>query len=76
MNAHEEQRIGNAPLREVAKECSYHVAAWLIAHGADPSIPGWMNLTALDKAEGRNDPEGKRVYELLKSAVRTSSPGS
>jgi hypothetical protein len=33
---------------------------------ADPRIPGWMQLTALEKAEERQDEEGQRVYSLLK----------
>ncbi|MCC6795838.1 MAG: ankyrin repeat domain-containing protein, partial [Candidatus Hydrogenedentes bacterium] len=70
INACEEQRIGNTPIREVAEDCSFQVAEWLVSHGADPNIEGWMRLTALHKAELRNDREGKRVYELLLSAAQ------
>jgi ankyrin repeat protein len=73
VNAHEEARIGNTPLRDVAAECSLAVATLLVDAGADPRIPGWMQLTALDKAEERTNQEGQRVYALLKSvAVRLS----
>jgi ankyrin repeat protein len=66
VNANDEARIGNTPLRAVAEECSLAVAAVLVDAGADPRIPGWMNLTALHQAEGRQDEEGQRVYALLK----------
>jgi len=69
VNAHDEARIGNTPLREVAGECSFAVARFLVDSGADPRIPGWMQLTALDKAEQRKDQEGQRVYALLKSVA-------
>jgi ankyrin repeat protein len=69
VNAHEEARIGNTPLRDVADECSLAVATLLVDAGADPRIPGWMQLTALHKAEARKDPEGQRLYALLKSVA-------
>jgi hypothetical protein len=53
----------------VAAECSLAVAQLLVDAGADPRIPGWMQLTALHKAEGRRDEEGQRVYALLKKAT-------
>ena len=69
VNAHEEARIGNTPLRGVAGECSLAVATFRVDHGADPWIPGWMQLTALHKAKERKDQEGRRVYALLKSVA-------
>jgi ankyrin repeat protein len=69
VNAHEEARIGNTPLRDVAGECSLAVATFLVDSGADPRIPGWMQLTALHKAAERKDQEGERVYALLKSVA-------
>lgn len=65
VNAHEEARIGETPLGEVAANCSYEVAELLITAGANPTIPGWMQITALDRARDRKKEEGKRVYELL-----------
>ena len=65
MNAHDEARIGNTPLREVAGRCSYEVAKLLVDAGADPRIPGWMQITALDESARRKEPEGVRVHELL-----------
>ena len=69
VNAVEEEKIGNTPLREVAATCSLEIATLLIDAGADPRIPGWMQITALHQAERRDDPDGRRVYALLKSAA-------
>jgi ankyrin repeat protein len=74
VNARDERRIGNTPLREVAGNCSYQVAKLLIGAGADPMIPGWMQITALDEAAQRKKPEGMRVHELLRAAVDKRGP--
>ena len=70
VNAHDEGRAGNTPLGEVAGNCSYEIAKILIDAGADPTIPGWMQLTALHKAAERKKPEGQRIYKLLKKAAK------
>jgi ankyrin repeat protein len=74
-NAREEHKCGNTPLGEVAGNCSYAMAELLVNAGADPTIPGWMQLTALDKARSRKSAEGRRVYELLLKAVKSRSNG-
>ena len=71
VNARDEPSIGNTPLREVAETCSLRMARLLIDAGADPTIPGWMQLTALHKARNRKRGEGPSVYELLKRAAQT-----
>ena len=65
VNAYEEDKIGETPLGQVAEECSYEMAETLIKAGADPTIQGWMQLTALYRASKRSNSEGMRVYELL-----------
>jgi hypothetical protein len=42
----------------------------LIAAGADPTIPGWMGLTALDRADDRDDLDASKIRVLLKGAVK------
>jgi ankyrin repeat protein len=69
VNAYNESNAGNTPLGEVAANCSFKMAKILIDAGADPTLPGWMQITALDKAKERKKEEGKRVYQLLKEAV-------
>jgi ankyrin repeat protein len=70
VNANDERVIGNTALREVAANCSYEVAKILIDAGADPTIPGWMQITALHQARERKSPEGLRVCELLEQAAK------
>lgn len=70
VNAHDERVIGNTPLREVADTCSFEVAKILIDAGADPTIPGWMQITALHKVRERKQPEGLLVRQLLENAAK------
>src|SRR2546430_242578 len=70
VNAHDERIIGDTVLRDVASNCSFDVAKILVDAGADPTIPGWMLLAALDKSEERKKPEGVRVHQLLLQAAR------
>jgi ankyrin repeat protein len=75
INAHDEHVIGNTPLRDVAANCSFEVAKMLIDAGADPTIPGWMQITALHKAQERTTPEGVRVRQLLEEAAKLFAKG-
>jgi len=68
--APDDRIIGETPLGEVAGDCTYEVAKILIDAGADPLIPGFMQVNALDKAQRRKRPEGLRVIELLERAVK------
>lgn len=70
VNARDESVIGNTVLGEVASNCSFEVAKILVDAGADPTIPGWMLLTALDKSQERRKPEGVRVHQLLEHTAR------
>ncbi len=68
VNAHDESVIGNTPLGEVAATCSLQMAKLLVDAGADPTIRGWMQLSALDKARDRKRGDGPAVYQLLVAA--------
>jgi ankyrin repeat protein len=68
VNAHDETTIGNTPLAEVAGSCSFEMANLLINAGADPTIRGWMQLNALDRAKNRKRDDGPKVYQLLLKA--------
>ncbi len=75
VNAHDERMIGNTPLGEVVSTCSLRMAQLLVESGADPTIPGWMQLTPLDRAEQRKrkeqtGSEAQAIYILLRDAVR------
>lgn len=65
VNANDEATIGNTPLSEVAGECSIPMAELLLSAGADPLIPGWMQLNALHRASKRTDATGRKVYAIL-----------
>ena len=70
VNASDEQSVGNTPLGEYAGSCSFAMAKRLIDAGADATIPGWMQLTALNRAERRKDSEGAKILTLLRLAAK------
>jgi len=74
VNLREEEKIGNTVLRDIAENCSLEMARILVDAGADPTIPGWMGLTALDKSGKRKKPEGKKVHKLLCEAAKRCNP--
>ena len=76
VNARDDRLIGDTPLAEYAGSCSYAMAKRLIDAGADPTIPGWMMLTALDRARDRKRADGRAVLALLQAAaIRSRKPG-
>jgi ankyrin repeat protein len=74
VNAREEEKIGDTVLKYIAENWSFEMAKTLVDAGADPTILGWMQLTALDKSMGRKKPEGQRVHELLVEAAKRCNP--
>ena len=64
-NAREAERYGDTALKHVAQTCSFEMARLLVNAGADPTIPGWMGLTALNKSAQRKRGEGLDVHALL-----------
>lgn len=70
VNAVNEPRIGNTALREVVGDGDVEVIKTLLQAGADPNIPGWMQLTAIHKAEeqwgNEKSERGREILELLK----------
>lgn len=73
VDAHDELRIGDTPLGETAGESTFDVAQALVVAGADPTIQGWMQRCALDRAGERTDAEGLKVYELLRNVASRRS---
>ncbi len=75
INAYDEPRIGNTPLREAVGTCSLQMARLLVESGADPTVRGWMQLNALDQAKQRRRREGtgsvgQAVSDFLREVVR------
>jgi hypothetical protein len=46
------------------------MAKLLIDAGADPTIRGWMGITAVHRAKDRKDEDGQSVFDLLIKAAR------
>jgi ankyrin repeat protein len=65
VNAHDERVSGNTPLSDCARESTYEMAKMLIDAGADPTIRGWMQMNALDRARERKDANARKIVRLL-----------
>ena len=74
INIREEEKIGDTVLASVAQTCSLEMATILVKAGADPTIPGWMGNTALDRSMRRKKPEGLQVHKLLCDATKRRHP--
>jgi ankyrin repeat protein len=72
VNAHDDRMIGDTPLGASVPDCSYAMAKLLIDAGADPTIPGWMQLSALDRVARRADTAAPRIRRLLEAAAPRS----
>jgi ankyrin repeat protein len=70
VSGHDERVIGNTPLSDNARECTFEMAKILIEAGADPTIRGWMNLNALDRARERKDANARKIIRLLEEAAK------
>ena len=73
VNAHDERTIGNTPLGDCAGECTYEMAKVLIDAGADPTIRGWMQINALDRARQRKDANARKIIRLLEGAAASDT---
>jgi ankyrin repeat protein len=69
VNAHNEAHIGDTALKLAAEESDSEMVKLLLQAGADPLIPGWMGLTAWDKAQERRGRKGLAVRELIEKAL-------
>ena len=69
VNAHDERLIGNTPLADNARDCSFEMAKRLIDAGADPTMKGWMQRDALHHAANRRDADADKVRVLLTEAA-------
>jgi ankyrin repeat protein len=67
VNAHDARRIGNTALNEVAGDGAFDIIEVLLEAGADPTIRGWMDLNALDRARSRR--RSPAIYTMLESAA-------
>lgn len=80
VNAIDEPRIGDTALHHIAKKASskssYEMIKLLVDAGADPTIRGWMWITALDKTRDRVEKkkrpsqEDRKILALLEETAR------
>lgn len=71
VNAHDSRRIGNTAINEVAGDGCFEMIEVLLEAGADPTIRGWMNLNALDRARSRI--RSPAIYTMLEEAAEKFS---
>jgi ankyrin repeat protein len=67
VNAHDHSRIGNTAINEIAGDGDFAMIEVLLEAGADPTIRGWMNLNALDRARHRS--RSPAIYAMLEAAA-------
>jgi len=74
VDSHDEKTFSNTALATAVQERNVRIVELLLKHGADPTIQGWMQLSALDRARDWNaddaDPELRRIFDLLNNAAR------
>lgn len=70
VDARDEARSGDTALGSVAATCSLEMARALIRAGADPTIPGWMQISALHQSRQRKRQPGPEVCALLEKVAR------
>ncbi len=70
VNAVDNTTAGDTPLGHIAQECTLAMAKTLLDAGANPLIPGMMQVTALQRAERRKRPDGRQVYDLMLKVAR------
>ena len=70
VNIQNEDVAGETPLGVAVKnDGSYRMIKFLIDVGADPRLPGWMGLTAIDRAQERQGKDAKALLILLARAA-------
>jgi len=69
INAHDEKTIGHTPIADIAGRCSLKMIQFLIKHGANPNIRGWMRLSALETAAENKSEDKWRIHDCLKTAA-------
>lgn len=75
VNAHDAAMLGNTPLSDAVYGGFAEIVDDLLAAGADPMIPGWMNLTALDHAQRRNDRDPDACSRRILISVLKAAKG-
>jgi ankyrin repeat protein len=74
VDANDSEKIGNTALIHAVQNKDLPMMQLLLRHGADPTIPGWMQMSALDWARdwaaGAPAPELRQIFELLNEEAK------
>ena len=73
INARDVAMAGNTPLGEAVHEGAPEVVQFLLDAGADPLIPGWMQITPYDRAKERAEKERSSDAATILSLVKTAA---
>ena len=73
INARDAAMSGNTPLGEAVRDGTPEVVRFLLEAGADPLIPGWMHISAYDRAKERAEKERSSDAATILSLVKTAA---
>lgn len=80
VNAHDTEHMGDTALHMAVEKRNTEIVELLLKHGADPTIPGWMQITPLDEARELSSsslPDERRISELVEQSYQVNfSAGS
>ncbi|MBX3628054.1 MAG: ankyrin repeat domain-containing protein [Rhizobacter sp.] len=77
VDAHQAELIGETALCQAARKSYPELVELLLKHGANPDLPGWMNISARIRAQDRKDEEGQKIAALIeKYKPSKPNPGS
>lgn len=63
-NANDEKRIGNTAIREAVRIGHFGIVELLLRANSDPTIPGWMNISAVDQAWCNIESDMKTIRKI------------
>jgi ankyrin repeat protein len=78
VNANDTEKIGNTALSYAVENWDLPMVQLLLKHDADPTIQGWMQLSALDRVRdwesGSAAPERRQIFELINEEAKRRTP--
>jgi ankyrin repeat protein len=72
VDANDESSAGDSALRWAINERNIEMVDLLLAAGACPTLPGWMQMTALDHAKAWRDAPDEKLRDAYARLVRAS----